>query len=158
MKFKKLASLIEKMLGVDEEADRADMHLPVKLPAFGLALILAGLVLLVLFIVSGALPILIFAIIAVLIAPFTFLCYKFQRIYIISDDEFEYTTFWGKKTVYRFSDIYAIKLGSDSQTLLLRNGKVHIESMAIISDELKEKFNTELDRIYKKQDNGLETK
>ena len=142
------------MLGVDEEAEKADMHLPTKLPAFGLALILFGFILVALFVISHALPALLIAIVVFLISPYAFLCYKFQRIHIISDEEFEYTNFLGKKTVFKFSDICGIKLNSDSQTILLTNGKVHIESMAILSDSLREKFNTELERVYKKEENS----
>ena len=146
MKFKMLTKILEKLLGTDEEAVKADMHLPEKLVAFGIALIILGFILLSAFIITRILPLLLFSVLVFIISPFTFLCYKNQRIYILSDEEFEYSTFMGRKTIYKFSDILALKINSDSQTLILKNGKVHIESMAVISDRLAELINKELER------------
>ena len=65
------------------------------------------------------------------------LCSKNQRIYIISDEEFVYSTMFGKKKTYRFDQIIALRKNHDSLTLFVGDGKVHIESSAVMSDRLK---------------------
>ena len=68
------------------------------------------------------------------------LCWKNQTIRIVGEDSFEYTTFLGKTTVYRFSDIKELRENADSWTLVLSNGKVHIEAMVCMSETLYNKI------------------
>lgn len=75
------------------------------------------------------------------------LCWKNQWAEMINDHEFIYSTMFGKKTKYRFSAIRNLKQNSDSVTLYFDNGKIHIESCAIISEEFAEKINHALERI-----------
>ena len=72
------------------------------------------------------------------------MCWKNQTIRIIDEEKFEYTTFLGNKKVYAFSDIKGLIRNSDSLTLLVKDKKVHIESMAILSERLIEKINEAL--------------
>ena len=144
MKLRLLTWFITKILGVDEEAERADMHLPVKIAAFGLALILGGFIFIATYIINGLPIALIFAISCFVIAPFAFLCYRNQRIYVLSDEEFQYSTFTGRKTVYKFKDIKALRANKDSMTLFVGDGKVHIESSAVLSQRLTDLINAQL--------------
>lgn len=73
------------------------------------------------------------------------LCWKNQWAEMINDDEFVYSTMFGRKIKYRFADIKDIKQNSDSMTLLLENGKVHIESGAFISDRFVDRINCMLE-------------
>ena len=155
MKFKLLTLLITKLLGVDEEAEKADMHLPVKIAAFGLALILGAAVCATLFIIKNEIVFLVFGIFCLGFAPFTFLCYKNQRIYVLSDEEFEYSTMFGKKTVYKFADIKSLRANQDSMTLFVHDGelhKVHIESSAILSERLMNLINAKLQKNAKNEE------
>lgn len=121
---------------------KADMYLPIKLLAMALAL-LAGAVLAALYGVSKGQAAYGYAACALLtvFAVCAFLCWKNQKIRILSQEEFEYTTFLGNAVTYRFDDIEGLKRNKDSMTLLLKSGKVHIESMAVLSPELVEKIN-----------------
>lgn len=77
-----------------------------------------------------------------------FLCWRNQTIKMLSDDYFEYTTFLGKKTVYRFSDIKWIRKNNDSMTLFVADRKVHIEASAKMIARLIDRINRQLEAIY----------
>ena len=144
MKLRILTWFLTKILGVDEEAEKADMHLPVKIAAFGLAMILGGFVLVGAFIVNKLPVALVFAVVCFAFAPFALLCYKNQRIYVLSDEEFEYSTLFGNKKVYRFADIKSLRPNRDSMTLFVGEEKVHIESSAVLSERLTNIINEQL--------------
>lgn len=120
----------------------ADMYLPGRLVAMGAALLAGGVGMAVaagaraadkytvLLYVGGA-ALVLFGIVALL-------CWKNQRVHVISDESFTYTTFLGRTEIYRFDEIVGIKRNRDSVTLLLKYGKVHMESMAVISDRFRE--------------------
>lgn len=129
----------------EQQKPKADMYLPIKLLAMALALMVASVVALNYGLAKGqaALGYAGGAALAVF-AVSAFMCWKNQKIRILSQDEFEYTTFLGNAHTYRFDDIAGLKRNKDSMTLLLKNGKVHIESMAVLSPELVEKINTAL--------------
>ena len=69
----------------------------------------------------------------------------------MSDEEFEYSTFWGTKPVYRFSDIKLVNMNNGSMTVFVGNGKVYIESMAILSERLVACINRQLENPYGKE-------
>lgn len=129
---------------VDDE-DRADMYLPAWLFGFGLLLLAFGGILLAVS-VAVQLPAFLSALAAVLalLGVAAVMCWKNQTIRMLDDDCFEYSTFLGKKTVYRFSDIKELRKNTDSMTLFVADGKVHIESIAIVTDRLAERINREL--------------
>ena len=130
----------------DRKELRADMYLPDRLLGFGIFL--------------GFLSILFFAFIfiydkwffgliglgSLVLGFFAILCWKNQKIHIISEDFFEYTTMFGKTTRYAFSDIREIRGHTDSVTIYVAGGKVHIEGMAILTQELLERIDIAMGR------------
>lgn len=51
----------------------------------------------------------------------------------MDDETFLYSTMLGNKKSYRFADIQRLNKNNDSFTLIMKDGKVHIESCAVIS-------------------------
>ena len=131
------------------EEPRADMYLPLWILAFGLALIGIALVLGVCSALSLSVPALIAAASCLPLGIGAVLCWKNQTVRVLPNDAFEYTTFLGRKTVYRFSDIRGLRKNQDSMILLVGSGKVHMESCAIISQRLADRINRQLAEIYK---------
>ena len=64
------------------------------------------------------------------------LCWNNQWIEVINEEEFVYSSMFGRKTTYRFADIVEVKKNADSQNLIFSDGKVHIESCAVVSANL----------------------
>ena len=135
--FRLIAALFTRMLGVDEEAERADMHLSNHALGLALAAILAVFLLIARYISTSQWFNLVFAAAFLLIAIGILLCYKNQRIYVISDEKFVYSTMFGRKKIYRFDQITAIRKNRDSLTLIVGDGKVNIESSAVMSERLR---------------------
>ena len=75
------------------------------------------------------------------------LCWANQKIYVLDGFTFEYITMFGNKKVYNFYQITSIKVNNDSFTLYLGNEKVHIESMAILSERLVERIDNALEKV-----------
>lgn len=131
----------------EQQKPKADMYLPVKLLAMSLAMLVAAAVVMQFGVMKGEeLAGYVCGAALAVLAAVAFLCWKNQKIRILSQDTFEYTTFLGNTYSFCFSDIEGLKRNKDSMTLLLKNGKVHIESMAVISAELVEKINTALEQ------------
>lgn len=123
---------------------RADMFLPDFLKYFGFFLdAVAGVFLIAMFI-TQIWGLIIGVLLCGGLGIAAWLCWKNQTIRIIDDDTFEYTTFLGKTTIYRFSDIKELRTNQDSLTLILANGKVHIESMVCMSETLFDKIQAAL--------------
>ncbi|MBR4579265.1 MAG: hypothetical protein IKO22_06625 [Oscillospiraceae bacterium] len=76
------------------------------------------------------------------------LCWKNQGVKIVDDNTFIYTTMFGREKHYCFSEIRELKKNSDSFTLVLDNGKVHIESCAIMSERFVNSVDSALKRLY----------
>jgi hypothetical protein len=148
MKLKILVKIIEKLFGIVNNGDepRADMFLPDRLLAMSVIFVVGGLVSLILAITSS-LTWLIGVIICFAFGIAALLCWKNQSIHIISDEQFTYTTMFGKVRTYSFSDIQGLRRNQDSLTLFVANEKVHIESMAIISERLVERINNALEEM-----------
>jgi len=150
MKMKILVKIIEKLFGVlpDGEHSKKDMYLPDRLLAISFVFLAAGGVCAIVLIFKFAVWAAVFAPIGIVFGAFAFLCWKNQSIEVISDDEFVYTTMFGKKHTYSFSDIRMLRRNNDSMTLFVADKKVHIESMAVLSDRLIERINYSLEKIY----------
>lgn len=148
MIIKLLVKIGTKILGrsFSNDQPRANMYLPLWLLAFGIVLILCGSGLAGYNFVNFSIGAVCGAIFLILLGVAAILCWKNQTILILPGDYFEYTTFLGNKKVYRFSDIIGLKSNNDSMTLLLKDGKVHIESCAIITDDLAERINAALEK------------
>ena len=155
MKFKLLSLFITKLLGVDEEANKSDMYLPTRIAGSGLAMILGGFILVAAYFINKHPVSLFIAVFCFTIAVFALLCYKNQRVRVLSDEDFEYSTMFGNKYVYRFEDIKSLRLNKDSMTLFVANGKVHIESCAILSERFMNLVNNKLEEIQKSEGKTL---
>ncbi len=125
---------------------RADMFLPNWLMGFGIVLDIAAVAFLVAACVTQNWMLLIGVGGAGVLGVFAHLCWKNQTIRILSESTFEYTTLFGKTTVYAFSDIKGIRVNEDSFTMFVGDGKVHIESIAILSQRLFDKIDQALER------------
>ena len=152
MKLKFLVKIIEKLLGMASTGDepRADMYLPERLLAMAIVFLLAGVGAAAFAIYIGEWILAIVALIGgVALCTFALLCWKNQTIHVISDVEFTYTTMFGNKRTYMFSDIEWLRKNNDSLTLFVAGDKVHIESMAILSDRFVELVNKALENNSK---------
>lgn len=138
MKLKFLVKLIEKIFGiaVGDDQPRADMFLPDRLLAISLVLLAGGGACVIITILNFAIWVLACAVFGIVFGIFAFLCWRNQSIHVISDEQFTYTTMFGNTRTYSFSDIQGIRQNNDSLTLFVDNQKIHIESMAIISERL----------------------
>ena len=123
---------------------RADMFLPDWINTLGVVLDAAASVALGVSVTIGVYSIIIFSLLLGSLGIAAYLCWKNQKINIIDENTFEYTTFLGKKTVYKFSDIRELRVNTDSCTLFVGEGKVHIESCARMSIELWDKIDVAL--------------
>ena len=77
------------------------------------------------------------------------LCWKNQKVQMISGTHFEYTTFLGNRYTYAFRDITGLELGrgGDHWTLHVAGKKVNMESCAVISARLLDRISEELTRL-----------
>lgn len=149
MKLKILVKVIEKLLGMTNSGDgpRADMYLPDRLLAMAMIFIAGGITLVLFAIFKFAVWAVISAPIAIVLGIFALLCWRNQTICVISDTQFTYTTMFGTTHTYSFSDIQGLHKNQDSMTLLVAGEKVHIESMAILSQRLVEQINASLENL-----------
>lgn len=140
MKLKILVKIIEKMLGMKDSGDgpRADMFLPDRLLAMSLVLLIGGVACTVFSVFKFAVWAVLCAVLGIVLGIIALLCWKNQTIHIISDEQFTYTTMFGNTRTYSFSDIKGLRKNQDSLTLFVANDKVHIESMAVLSERLVE--------------------
>ena len=148
MKLKLLVKIVEKILGMTDSGDapRADMFLPARLLAMALVLLAAGVALAVFTIISFSAGATVAAVICIVLGIFALLCWKNQCIHVISEEQFTYTTMFGNTRTYSFHEIEGLRQNADSMTLFVAGEKVHIESMAIISERLAERINKALEK------------
>ncbi len=76
------------------------------------------------------------------------LCWKNQGVKMTDDNNFIYTTMFGRENHYCFSEIRELRKNSDSFTLVLDNGKVHIENCAIMSKRFVNSVDSVLERLH----------
>ena len=123
------------------------MYMPDRL--FGMSLIFVG-------ICAGCITFLFFrfesfavvgAVLGLVLGAASYLCWRNQCIRVISDKQFTYTTMFGNTYTYNFSDIQGLRRNNDSLTLYVDGKKVHIESMAILSDRLVDLINEALQKL-----------
>ena len=148
MKLKLLLKAIEKILGVTyrDGTPRADMYLPERLLAMALILLAGGTACAIYAVISHAVWAVVCAVLGVVLGLAALLCWKNQAIHVLSEEQFTYTTMFGNTHTYAFSDIQGLRKNQDSMTLLVAGKKVHIESMAILSDRLVNSINRELQK------------
>lgn len=148
MKLRIIVKAVEKLLGMAEtsEGHRADMYMPDRLLAMSIVLFAGGLASIVLAVINSVNWV-IGIVFGLTLGIFALLCWKNQSIHIISDKQFTYTTMFGNTRTYYFSDIKGLRRNQDSLTLFVADDKVHIESMAILSDRLIDRINKELEKL-----------
>lgn len=156
MKLKLLVKAIEKLLGITNHDDqpRADMYLPDKLLALAIVLLAGGIAFVIFALVRLALWAVAVAVGCLVLGVAALLCWRNQTIRVLSDEEFTYTTMFGNTRTYRFSDIEYVRANSDSLTIFVAGKKVHVESMAVLSQRLVDRINA----ILKQRHSSEETK
>ena len=149
MKLRLLVKLVEKILGMtgSDDAPRADMYLPERLLAMALVFLAGGTACAVYAIFSPVAWAIVAAVFGIGLGVLELLCWKNQSIRIISDEQFTYTTMFGNTYTYSFADIQGLRKNQDSMTLFVAGKKVHMESMAVLSEELVQKINEALEKL-----------
>lgn len=147
MKLRLMVKLGEWILGksMSEEEPRADMYLPVRALAMALVLLIGGVAAGVYAAVARNIAVGIAALCLAVLGIGLLMCWKNQTVVMLSNDSFEYTTFLGNTKTYRFCEIKSLRANRDSMTLFVGDGKVHIESMAVLSDRLKKRIGEALE-------------
>ncbi len=123
-----------------------DMYLPSWIRILGIVFLILSCVCLILSF-STSIYLLIGFIACFLLGSAAIMCWKNQGINMTDNNMFIYTTMFGKETQYSFSEIRELKQNADSSTLILDNGKVHIESSAIMSEKFMDTLNNTLERL-----------
>lgn len=144
MQFKLIIRLVEKLLKLktDQDEPRADLYLSEFSLKIGLALILGGVCLAIVFAFAHKAWMICLSIMVILFGTIAIMCWRNQSINIISDDKFKYTTFLGNTYEYCFKDIAGFRQNRDSITLFVGDKKVHIDSTAVLSKKLLDKLNS----------------
>ena len=133
---------------VTDDEPRADMFMPASFFIMGLLFVLIGGIFEIVFVVLQiSVLLIVFAAVMVFLGVALLLCWKNQTIRMVSDDAFEYSTFLGNKTIYYFNQIKGMKINSDSATLFVADGKVHIDSVAVVTERLEDRINKQLEEI-----------
>lgn len=153
MKLKILVKLVEKILGMTDSdgAPRADMYLPERLLAMALVGLAGGTACGIYALITHAVAAIVFAVVGIGLGILALLCWRNQSIRIISEEQFTYTTMFGNTYTYSFADIQGLRRNQDSMTLFVAGKKVHMESMAVLSDRLVDKINGALEKLHAQQ-------
>ena len=130
----------------DKEHPKADMYLPVWTKIISLICIPFGIFIIILSIKDQVMYLAyLLGIPFILLGIFLFIYSNNKQINIISDDEFEFTNAFGKKTIYRFSDIQNMLIKSVNNdlvnnqhaiTIIFANKRIKLEEECIISKRL----------------------
>lgn len=146
--LKLLVSLAEKLFGRTDSKDQemADMYQSPRVLAIGVVVFLLGVGLGVYGIVAWNLIAAGGGVACIVLGIGAYMCWHNQKIFMITDELFCYRTFLGNDHEYRFSQIQKAIQNSDSITLVMETGKVHIESSAILSPRLVERIDRELEK------------
>ena len=124
-----------------------DVYLPVWILGLGIFLLAVACACIVLsFTLSSVMYI-----IAILFIPLgiaAVLCWRNQWIEMTGSNEFVYSTMFGSKKTYSFSEIIGLKNNPDSIDLVMESGKVHIEACAVVSDRFRNALENRLRIIY----------
>ena len=148
MRLKLLIKAIEKLLGAagSGEENPADMYLPERLLAMAIVFMIMAIGAAVVGVVQGELGWYIAAVAMAVMSVSACLCWRNQKVFMLSDETFTYTTMFGKTIEYRFEDVVALRRNKDSYTLILKTGKVHIESMAVVSERFAQRISEEFEK------------
>ena len=128
------------------DQEMADMYQSPRVLAIGVVVFLLGVGLGIFAALSLHIAAALGAVACVALGVVAFMCWNNQKIFMITDEIFCYRTFLGNDHEYRFSQIRKAIQNSDSITLVMETGKVHIESSAILSQRLVERIDRELEK------------
>lgn len=118
------------------EKDEADMHLPGLVFGIGIFFAAAAAAVTIFAVVSGFYAAAAADILLLPLAAAAFLCYNNQKIWVVNDKIFEYSTMFGKRKRYEFDRVEKIVQNVDSFTVFAEGDRIHIESMAVCSRRL----------------------
>lgn len=154
MKLRILVKVVEKLLGMTdpEGKPRADMYLPERALAMTLVFLAGGTACAIYAAITQKVAAIVFAVLGLGLGVALLLCWKNQTIRIIDEERFVYKTMFGREHTYRFADIQGIRPNKDSVTLFVAGEKVHMESMAVLSEELVKKLNIALNNLNKQEE------
>ena len=154
MKLRILVKIVEKILGMShpEGEHRADMYLPERALAMALVFLAGGTACGIYAAVTHAIAAIVFAVLGLGLGVALLLCWKNQTIRIIREEQFFYKTMFGREHTYNFADIQGLRPNKDSVTLFVAGEKVHMESMAVLSEALVRKLNIALNGLNEQQE------
>ena len=124
-----------------EDEPWVDMCLPSFFLIVILILLLSGIACTIYAIIKKAV-LLIFGAIIICFSIYSIFSWKNRTIHMLSDDTFEFTTSFGRKKLYHFSDITDLKKSRnkydrDSRILCVAHKKIFISDMAFVSDRFE---------------------
>lgn len=122
------------------EEKKADMYLPTWVLGTGIFFAVCAVAATIIAFVIGNMAILLCDIPFLLIFVAAYLCWKNQKIRILDDLTFEYSTMFGNRKTYAFSQITQVKQNPDSYTVFADVDKIHIEACAVLSERLADKL------------------
>lgn len=122
------------------EEKKADMYLPTWVLGTGIFFAVCAVAATIIAFVIGNMAILLCDIPFLLIFVAAYLCWKNQKIRILDDLTFEYSTMFGNRKTYAFSQITQVKQNPDSSTVFADGDKIHIEACAVLSERLADKL------------------
>ena len=131
---------------------RADMFLPADIYIVGWLLVSFGAIFgCVMAVQNAEIGFKVFAlacsVFILLSGVFFLLLWRNQTILMLSEDEFVYKTALGKKTVYRFEDIYGLEKSMASLVLRVGGDKINIETFSILSNRLANRITAQLVKL-----------
>lgn len=113
------------------------VHIPKRLFFFGMAVYVIGAAVCVAMLAEGKFFVAIPGFACVLFGCAAMLCQLNQKVVSVGDGVYVCSTMFGKKKRFNASDFVSMKRNSDSLTLKFKNGKMHIDNLAVISDDFK---------------------
>lgn len=122
------------------------MYLPVFLTGFGIFLLVVAAALIVLAFVVNPVT-LILAAVCLPLGIAALLCQKNQWAVMKDGDTFVYSTMFGNQKEFRFSEMTEVKMHSDSMDLVFKNGKVHVETIAVMTERFSSTLNDAIQRV-----------
>ena len=105
---------------------------------FGMAVYIAGTAVCVAMLAAGKFFVAIPGFGCMLFGAAAMLCQLDQKVVSAGEGVYVYSNMFGKKKRFNISDFVSMKRNSDSLTLKFKNGKMHIDNLAVISDDFIE--------------------
>ena len=116
------------------------VHIPRWLFFFGMAVYIAGAAVCIAMLAVGKFFVAIPGVGCMLFGAAAMLCQLDQKVVSAGEGIYIYSTMFGKKKHFSADDRIGMRYNSDSVTVFLKNGKIHIESLAQISDDFRKNF------------------